>query len=196
MFEGEALVFGRRTHVRSHPSLSDMARIRHATIEDAEKISKVHVATWHSAYAGMISQSALDLHNVPARTARWREILKSTAWPVFVVEASGEVVGFSSCVFCRDRDIGAEEACELTALYLLEHVSREGIGTALLHCCGAEALNRNCNTMSLWVLKDNVRARAFYASLGFELDGTMKHDLRLEADEVRMRARLPFAANA
>ncbi len=48
---------------------------------------------------------------------------------------------------------------------------RYGYGKCLCDSVLNEAKNRNWNTLTLWMLKENSRANSFYKSLGFERDG-------------------------
>lgn len=170
-----------------------MFAIRHATAEDADRIAAVHVGSWRSAYAGMIPAEVIGALDENARASFWSRHIGDDGWPVFVAEGHREIVGFASCIPCRDPDLAGASVCELATIYLVERVGRRGIGTSLLERCVGDATHRGFDAMTLWVLEANVRARAFYASRGFRLDGTRKHDARLEADEVRMRAALPLA---
>jgi GNAT superfamily N-acetyltransferase len=82
---------------------------------------------------------------------------------------------------------------ELYAIYLLPDAWRRGGGTAL--CMGAlEALrHRGLNTVTLWVLRQNGPARAFYERMGFLADGASNlkpHGDPVEVDEVRYRRAL------
>ncbi|MGV4348482.1 GNAT family N-acetyltransferase [Trueperella pyogenes] len=55
---------------------------------------------------------------------------------------------------------------ELPVLYIYPEYQRQDIGTALLDACLGNA------PAYVWLIKNNVRGRAFYRSHGFKLDGT------------------------
>jgi len=169
-----------------------MTTIRQARVDDAERIGTVHVAAWRSAYAGIVPASVLEAQDERVRAAFWERYVRGENWPLFVAEARGELVGFASCIPCRDPDLAGSSVSELAAIYLLEGASGKGIGTSLLRRCSAEAVECGCDAMTLWVLEANLRARRFYDARGFRLDGARTHDTGLQANEVRMRAGLPI----
>lgn len=169
-----------------------MDKIRQATVDDAKQIGKVHVASWQSAYLGIIPKNILDSQSEVVRASFWRRFLSEGGWPVFVAIAADDIVGFASCIPCRDSDLSEDSVCELAAVYLLERVARRGIGTLLLDRCSVEAVERGFDSMTLWVLEENVQAQAFYVSCGFKPDGALKHDARLHANEIRMCGVLPL----
>lgn len=113
-------------------------------------------------------------------------------WPLFVVEARGGLVGFASGIPCRDHELTGGSVGKLAAIYLLESASGEIVGTSLLRRCSAEAVERECDAMTLWVREANLRARELYDVRGFRLGGARAHGAKLEADEVRTRADLPI----
>ena len=173
-----------------------MTTIRRATVDDAERIGRVHVAAWRFAYAGIVPASVLDAQDERVRASFWERYVRGANWPLFVAEARGELVGFASCIPCRDPDLAGGSVGELAAIYLLEGACGKGIGTSLLRRGSAEAVERGCDVMTLWVLEANRRACEFYEARGFRLDGARTRDTRLEADEVRMRADLPIVGAA
>ena len=97
-----------------------------------------------------------------ARTASWGEWIASGV-PVFVATQEGVVVGFISGGPIRDP-IGGYDA-ELFTIYLLQHVQRRGIGTALLRRLANHLDKDGFKSMAVWVLEDNVSS-SFYEKSG------------------------------
>ena len=55
---------------------------------------------------------------------------------------------------------------ELYGLYVLAEFQRHGVGRALLQVVAQRLTAGGFKAMVIWVLKDNVKARAFYDALG------------------------------
>ena len=169
-----------------------MLKIRPACSDDASNIGSVHVAVWRTAYSGLIPESVLDAQDVSVRTAFWRAYLVDDNWPVYVAEVHQKIVGFASCIPCRDADLRRGRVCELASIYLLNQNSRNGIGTSLLSRCCNEGVSRGYEAMTLWVLEKNEVACAFYRKQGFKNDGTRTFDENIDAFELRMQKSLPI----
>jgi len=130
-------------------------KIRKACTDDVRDIGSVHVAVWKSAHTGLIPPTVLDEQNEYARTAFWKQFLIENVWPVYVAEIDHEIVGFASCVACRDQDKDSDQVFELAAIYLLNKIGRQGVGSALLSQCSQFGVSRGFDTMALWVLEKN-----------------------------------------
>jgi len=57
------------------------------------------------------------------------------------------------------------------ALHVHPRLRRSGIGTLLLHAALRRLATPGWDTAVLWVLRDNVNARAFYEALGWSPTG-------------------------
>ena len=71
---------------------------RPARIHDAAEIARVHVESWRSNYAGIVSGDVLSLLNVEARTANWKEWLNRAGVVTLVAEENSGIFGFASGV--------------------------------------------------------------------------------------------------
>lgn len=165
-------------------------RVRKAGYEDAGGIAVVHVRTWQAAYRGHMPDDFLDGLDVDARTARWREWTQQSGACIFVVEdPDHRISGFSSCCPSRDADADTKIA-EIRAIYVHPEKWRNGAGRSLMSASLAQVKAHGFDAVTLWVLDANVRARAFYESIGFIVDGASK-TVQLRSDfsirEVRYR---------
>jgi L-amino acid N-acyltransferase YncA len=139
-----------------------MVSVRAATEQNAGAISHVHVESWRTTYAGIVSDAYLAGLDETKGAALWREWLTRDI-QVFVAEVNGEVVGFVSGGSMREplQDYDAE----LFAIYLLKSAQRLRIGTALLKAL-AESLNaEGFKSMAAWVLEGNSSSH-FYERSG------------------------------
>lgn len=116
---------------------------------------------------------ALRRQDVAARAVRWQAILVGEAEgphrPTVAValDAAGEVAGFASCGEARGPVLRAHGLTgEVSALYLLRRVQRQGLGRELMAWAAGALQELGHPGLGLWVLRDNLPARGFYEALG------------------------------
>ena len=159
--------------------------VRPAVPADAEALARCHLLCWGEAYTGLADPDRLAaaLAAGEARAAAWRRILGGRHATLVALDGA-EVVGFASTGPGRDDDL--DLALELYALYVRQHWWGRGLGHRLLVTALGEA------DSFLWLLRENVRARGFYARHGFLADGLQKPEPVLGGVDVRMvRRRTP-----
>jgi ribosomal protein S18 acetylase RimI-like enzyme len=169
----------------SREGVVNALRIRRAGPADANAIGSMHVASWHESYAGILPDEMLAGLSVKARADRWRKALLNPAAfgdaEVFVAEQGDSIFAFGAC--CRQRDKALAAAGfdgEISALYVLHAHQRQGAGRSLMDSMARGLLAAGCSAASLWVLRENAPARAFYEHLGGEIVGR-KADVRPNA---------------
>ncbi|MCP2163938.1 L-amino acid N-acyltransferase YncA [Goodfellowiella coeruleoviolacea] len=188
---------GRRSTVRAMSSPPPAGTIRPATPEDATALAEIHVASWQAAYAGHLPDGFLRNLSVADRQRSWQQWLAATdqASSVLVAEADEHVVaGFAAIGPSRD-DNAAPGTGELRSIYLHPKHWGRGLGR-LLHDQAIEALRqRRFRQATLWVLASNTRARRFYETAGWAVDGATRTDTSRDGtvlfDEVRYWRDLP-----
>jgi GNAT superfamily N-acetyltransferase len=139
-----------------------MISIRAATEHDAVAISRVHVQSWRTTYAGIVPDEYLAALNEAERVPRWREQLARDI-QVYIADVDGEVAGFI-CGGPIREPIETYDA-ELYAIYFLESAQRQGIGTALVRELVGSLMNQGFTSMIVWVLEKNP-SRHFYVKSG------------------------------
>jgi len=149
---------------------------RQAAPGDAAALGALHVTSWRETYAGILPDHVLDGLSVEARSAMWTEILNDPpafgGAAVFVAESGGEIVGFGSCSGQRDEALKEKGfAGEIGAIYVLRSHQRAGAGSSLMSLLAQKLLAQGRSSASLWVLRENAGARAFYERLGGALVG-------------------------
>ena len=144
---------------------------REAGIADAEAIGALHVAAWRESYATLLPATLLDGLSAGASAAQWRAALADPEGfgrtTILVAESGGRIIGFGAC--CDQRDPALAEqgfGGEFGAIYVLRNHQRGGVGSALMRLMARSLLDRGRSAASLWVLRDNGPARAFYERLG------------------------------
>jgi ribosomal protein S18 acetylase RimI-like enzyme len=175
-----------------------MVRIREMRAADVDAVAAVRVRGWQAAYAGMLPQAYLDGMSV-ARDAEWRRgwfaASRGRVCDLVAVDGEDAVVGWASLGPWRG-EAAEDGAGEVYALYVRPESVGTGVGRALLAAVHAEAARRGMPELLLWVLRDNVRARRFYARAGYGYDGAARAEDYdgVRAVEVRCRRRTVAAA--
>lgn len=139
--------------------------IRPATPDDAPGIARVHVATWRTAYDGILDPSFLALLSTDSRTNMWREILTTPdhTTAVHVAESAGDITGFVAAGPEREQD--PDYRGEVYAIYVLAECQGEGIGRRLWDAAVDGLAQRGLAGTLVWVLRDNP-SRRFYEAIG------------------------------
>ncbi len=162
--------------------------IRAATVDDAQAIAELHVRSWQSAYRGHFPDAYLEALSVADRLELWTAVTAKQPPRVGVSAAADGICGFVSLSGSRDDDATATLG-EINAMYVDPSRWRAGIGSALMRWALEQATARDWAALTLWVLRDNSGARAFYEAFGWRLDGRTQVDTigGTEAVEVRYR---------
>ena len=159
--------------------------VRAATAADVPALAQIHVDAWRAAYRGLMPDEYLDSLKVEDRARMWSGALSRPA-PVRIV-VTEPLTGF--CFYGPSRD-GEQGVAEIYALHVRPDCWRQGAGRLLCAQALADARERECSAVTLWVLKANDAARQFYARIGYAPDGTERmnaHLAKFALPEVRYR---------
>ncbi|MEJ5944529.1 GNAT family N-acetyltransferase [Pseudokineococcus basanitobsidens] len=168
-----------------------MVTTRAARREDADALGGVHVATWRSAYVGLLPQGLLDGLSAEGSAARWRRLLPCSPPLVCLVavDRTDRPTGFAFAG--PHRDDAEPGTAELYSLYVHPDHSGAGAGTALLEQTRDLLRAAGFTRARLWVLTTNHHARDFYERRGWTADvgtrvetrdGAELHETRLTVD--------------
>jgi GNAT superfamily N-acetyltransferase len=165
--------------------------IRAATPADARGIAGVHVAAWKIGYRDLLPQVVLDAQSIDEREETWHGFLTDDANDVrtIVAEDSGDITGFISIIGVARDDDARPGTAEIPALYVHPMRWRNEIGMSLMLVALSALRASEAIDVTLWVIEDNERARAFYARCGFKDDGAVKQN-QFGVREVRLRLTL------
>ncbi|MFN8079020.1 MAG: GNAT family N-acetyltransferase [Kineosporiaceae bacterium] len=151
--------------------------VREARIQDAEDIARVQVDTWRVAYRGIMPDSHLAALDLAARVEMWRSVVdRPDAIAPRVAVVDDRVVGFVAAGPAGEA--GGERAAEgqIFAIYVDAAWWGRGVGAVLLEAARTALRAAGFREARLWVLADNVRARAFYGRHGWVPDGVEQHE--------------------
>ncbi len=149
--------------------------IRAATLNDAEAMTRLHVAAWRETYAELVPKSYLEALDATIRVEQRRALLLRRDIVSAVVERNGSIAGFALGGPCRSSDPSCPR--ELYAIYLLRAFQRRGCGLALVRFVATRFVEQGCDRFIVWVLRDNHSARRFYEQLGGTLIREMSIDI-------------------
>jgi|SRR5690606_36767649 len=153
--------------------------IRLAQQADCWRLAELHVASWKDAYEGILPKTYLDSLSVEKRSQDWETLLGSGESKVLLHFDGGHLVGFGA--LCPSRDDDGEESGEVSALYYAKSAWGTGLAAELMELIQKELKNDGFSRITLWVLRENARAQAFYRKFAFVADGTKR---KLERDSV------------
>lgn len=162
--------------------------IRAAGVGDAETISRIYAESWKAAYQGIVPQAYLD-----GLSDQW--VVPFTTWlsgKTLTARLAFDGATPVGCIaYGRSRDPALPDWGEIVSLYLVPRVFGHGFGAALLRTALADLSEQGFREAFLWVMRDNVRARAFYEKagfsrvgneVGFEIMGKQLFELRYDID--------------
>jgi GNAT superfamily N-acetyltransferase len=164
--------------------------LRTGTPADAPALAAVQVASWKVAYRGILSDDFLDALAPEGRQPRWEARLSEPGVDVLVWEEDGRILGYVVAGVSRDADADPGRCGEVHALYLLPEAWGKGGGARLCRAALERSRQRGLAEVTLWVLRRNGRARAFYERMGFAADGGAQRrtgQSGADLDEVRYR---------
>lgn len=140
--------------------------IRPAGADDLDGIAAVHAAAWRAAYAGILPARTQQAFTVANRRKFWAGIGlgdPAAGRPMFVALDDDAIVGFAVCGPPRNRELPFD--AELYVLNVDPGHWRRGIGRCLFARCVEHLSAVGRDSLYLWVLAANERARRFYESL-------------------------------
>ncbi|WP_460342821.1 GNAT family N-acetyltransferase [Actinoallomurus acanthiterrae] len=154
------------------------------------------MASYRAAYRGLLPQSLLADYDIREREQRWRDSLREPANVTIVAEdatpSAVTLIAFAEIGPCSDADMAVSTG-QLRALHVAERFWHQGIGS-MLHRCAIQSLaTRKFESAVLWVLRDNVRARAFYETVGWTRYGRERHRVIRGADVFEVGYRITIS---
>lgn len=146
--------------------------IRAASPSDVDAIASLHLASWRTAYRGIVPDEFLAAITLESRVIRWRKALSSSESPLTetIVAVDGHTIR-GVCSFGPRRPPQSTGVGEVHALHVEPTSRRRGIGQLLLDDALRRLAIRGFSGAVLWVLRDNVDARHFYEAQGWAVTG-------------------------
>ncbi|AOY77850.1 GNAT family N-acetyltransferase [Clostridium formicaceticum] len=140
--------------------------IRKATIDDVKDISRIYALSWKFAYKGIIPQAYLDELKEDHWESAFIDWIKDDVLTAQIIFENSKPIG---CVaYGKSRDKSLPDCGEIVSLYLLPKYFGKGYGNKLLDSALSDLKESGYESIYLWVLKDNGRARRFYEKKGMQ----------------------------
>jgi ribosomal protein S18 acetylase RimI-like enzyme len=148
-----------------------MTFIRPADLQDCPTLAHLQVDSYRSAYAGILPQEYLDHFTYAEQEQDWRDLLAAGLDDILLVAADeqDQVIGYA---LGRPglSDLPPYDS-ELVSLHVHKDRQGQGAGRALIAAAAQTLSLRGCQSLMLWVLAENRRARALYEQLGGQMIG-------------------------
>ena len=172
--------------------------VRPARPPDAERVARVQLETWRTAYADLLPPAALDVPEVHV-AAGWLNAVESPQTPghrVLVALDGDELVGVAASTPAEDDDLEPADAgelstVELSTLLVAPRWGRRGHGARLV-AASVESWRRDGASYAVcWAWQRDPATRSFLTSAGWAQDGAtrgldtgerVEHQLRLHTD--------------
>lgn len=144
---------------------NDTVTVRPIDASDVAVVAALHVASWRSAYRGLMADEYLDARAPADRLAHWAQRLEHPGADTagVIAERRGEPVGFAFLFGNADPHFGTL----LDNLHVRPELRGAGMGPRLLaHAAGVIAARGWARGLHLWVFEANLGARRFYERHG------------------------------
>jgi ribosomal protein S18 acetylase RimI-like enzyme len=135
---------------------------------EAGVLAAFMLRSWQSAYADIVPPTVWWYETEEAIEQRWKSHLSKPERHILAAYNDGQLAGVILYGEAKPRHIAKADG-HITSLYVDAALHGQGIGKALLTCAAREWLMCGGQSLSVGVLKDNVKARAFYEATGATL---------------------------
>jgi len=150
--------------------------VRSARPQDAERVARVQLSTWRTAYADLLPADALDLPEAQV-AAVWLNAVEAPAsrrHRLLVAMEGAELVGFAASVPATDEDLDPAGTTELSTLLVEPRWGRRGHGARLLAASVDHWQGDGVRTAVTWAWQRDTVTRTFLGSAGWQPDGTSR----------------------
>ncbi len=147
--------------------------VRPARPEDAERVARVQLSTWRTAYADLLPAEALDVPEVRA-AALWLGAVESPPSPrhrLLVAMERDDLVGFAASGPASDEDLDPESTVELMTLLVEPRWGRRGHASRLVAASVEHWRGDGFTTAATWTWEADPATRSFLEGAGWEPDG-------------------------
>jgi hypothetical protein len=179
--------------------------VRAARASDAAGLAQVQIASWRSAFAGLVPGEVIaELTSdeaVGQWTARWRDAISAPPTSkhrvhVAVAEpGSPDLLGFAAAGPATDEDLWPATDGELYELHVVPAATDGGHDGRLLHAVAETFAEDGFSTGYTWALAGDEARIGFLESAGWAPDGSRASlDMGVKVPVVRLHTRLSPAA--
>jgi ribosomal protein S18 acetylase RimI-like enzyme len=175
--------------------------VRAARVSDSEGLARVQVASWRSAFAGLVPDVVIaeltSEEAVGQFAEQWQESISSPPTSKHrihvAVEKPGapEILGFAAAGPATDEDLWPATDGELYELHVAPFVAGEGHDERLLHAVADTFAEDGFSTGYTWALAGDEARVGFLEAAGWAPDGSRASlDMGVKVPVVRLHTRL------
>ena len=143
--------------------------VRLAEKSDLDQLAKIQVSSWKSAFSSILTP---DILNIYTDTTKCKEILNNVLdtnrGHLYIASLNDMPCGE---LFWCEAGQDMPQNAHIIALHSLETSWGTGLGHAIMKQALLDIKLAGKSIVSLWVFKDNCRARKFYEKCGFTYSG-------------------------
>ncbi|SFP87028.1 Ribosomal protein S18 acetylase RimI [Saccharomonospora viridis] len=159
------------------------ADVRPATLDDVPEIARIQLVTWRTAYGDALGPSVVDALTTDEVAARWSEAITHPDTTVYVATEGRFTVGFCVAGAAPETEVAAadgslpEDAARtglIGSLLVEPRWGRRGHGGRLLATATAGLREHGAERGIAWVMQSDSASLAFYRSVGWDPDGTVR----------------------
>ena len=150
--------------------------VRPARPEDAERVARVQLSTWRTAYADLLPPEALDVPEVQA-AALWLGAVESPPSPrhrLLVAMERDELVGFAASGPASDDGLDGATTAELLTLLVEPRWGRRGHASRLVAATVDHWRGDGYEAAVAWAWERDPATRSFLLGSGWEPDGAVR----------------------
>jgi len=150
--------------------------VRLARPEDAERVARVQLSTWRTAYARLLPPEALDVPEEQA-AALWLGAVERPPTPehrLLVAMEQAELVGFAASGPASDEGLEPSTTVELLTLLVEPRWGRRGHGSRLVAASVEHWRGAGFSTAVVWAWERDPATRAFLSGSGWDPDGASR----------------------
>ncbi len=157
------------------PRVADVS-VRPARPEDAERVARVQLSTWRTAYARLLPPEALDVPEEQA-AALWLGAVEGPPTPrhrLLVAMERAELVGFAASGPAGDEGLDPATTVELLTLLVEPRWGRRGHGSRLVAASVEHWREAGFTTAVVWTWERDAATKGFLTGSGWEPDGAVR----------------------
>ena len=150
--------------------------VRPARPADAERVARVQLSTWRTAYADLLPAEALAVPEEQV-AALWLNAIEAPPSPrhrVLVAMERIELVGFAASTPADDDGLDAATTAELSTLLVEPRWGRRGHGSRLVAASVEHWRGAGFTTAVAWAFERDPATRGFLTGSGWEPDGAAR----------------------
>ena len=168
---------GVRSPLRAtYPDAVADVSVRPARAADAERVARVQLSTWRTAYTDLLPPLALEVPEVQV-AALWLSAVERPPSPrhrLLVALEREELVGFAASGPAGDEDLDPATTAELLTLLVEPRWGQRGHGSRLVAASVQDWRADGVRTAVSWVRERDAASRSFLRSAGWEADGAAR----------------------